>query len=301
MSYFPKTSPTSAGTKRWLRLRSLGLSLLMLGLTVQSLTPMAIADPPDNLANTIRIYHESIPNGMDVYAENQQGADLTVELETTGFNYKSDQQIPFEFILNPHERRKVAHITQDDPQKAWRCGYKWHWIYGRSDATVDPNTVYELPYASGFKYKIVQGFHGTFSHFGSDEYGLDFNIPEGGDVLCSRAGTVVTSIDRHSEGAPKAYYKNRVNTVRVRHDDGTFAEYCHFQYKKIYVREGDQVSVGTKLGQAGHTGYADGAHLHMIVYKASNGRNREGLPIKFRVKGSSELVTLEQGQSYTRP
>ncbi len=298
MSYYPSTRQHPLNG---LRFRGLGIFVLVLGLALQSMSSVASALPPDNLENTIRIYHENVTNGIDIYAENQQGADLTVELETTGFNYRSDTPKPYEFILNGHEKRLITHILQDDPQKAWRCGYNWHWVYGRSDSHHDPNTAYELPYASGVRYKLIQGFHGTFSHFGSDEYGLDFNIPEGGDVLCSRAGTVVTSIDRHSEGAPKDFYKNRVNTVRVRHDDGTFAEYCHFQYKKVFVREGDQVKVGTKLGLAGHTGYADGPHLHMIVYKAANGRNREGLPIKFRVKGSVEPVTPEQGQVYTRP
>ena len=36
---------------------------------------------------------------------------------------------------------------------------------------------YRLPYARGTTYSVLQGFHGAFSHRGSNEYAVDFDCP----------------------------------------------------------------------------------------------------------------------------
>lgn len=284
-------------------LKALALTSLTSFAAVGLLHLQASAQPEedDNMANVLSITKRSLPHGFEILAENLQAADLTVEVNVEGSNVRTSVPLPVKFILGSHESRQVVRVEQDDPNKSWRSNYRWNWCFGRSDAQHDPQTVYDLPYAPGRTYKVIQGFHGTFSHFGSDEFGLDFNIPEGGEIRCSRSGTVVTVVDRWIEGAAKPYYKNRVNTVRVRHDDGTFAEYCHFQHRQIRVKEGDKVEAGSILGLAGHTGYAGGPHLHMIVYKAKDARTRQAYPIQFRVRGSEAPVTPEEGQRYTAP
>ena len=272
--------------------------LLLLSLVA---APGARAQDDDPIKHVLRIYHRDIPDGLELYAENQQGTDLTVEVELDAKNVVSSPPLPTKFIIEGHQTRTIARVTRDDPKQSWRCSYRWHWCYGRNDANHDPQAVYELPYASGQKYKIVQGFHGTFSHFGQDDFALDFGMPEGSQVMAARAGTVVFVCQRFSEGAPQEYYRNRVNTVRIKHDDGTMAEYCHFRFNGVEVKEGERVQVGHLLGYSGHTGYAAGPHLHFLVYKAVDGHHRQGFPIVFKVQGESEPLILQEGRVYTHP
>ena len=50
------------------------------------------------------------------------------------------------------------------------------------------------------------------------------------------------------------------NYVRLTHGDGQETLYAHMQY--LYVRAGEVVAAGQRLGTAGQTGRATGAHLH---------------------------------------
>ena len=263
--------------------------------------PVGAQEDDDPIKHVLRIYHRDLPNGLELFAENQQGTDLTVEVELNAENVVSTPPMPTQFIIEGHQTRSIARVFRNDPHRAWRCSYRWHWCYGRVDASHDPEAIYELPYASGQRFKIVQGFHGTFSHTGQDEFALDFGMPEGTPVLATRGGQVVFVCNRFSQGAPTEYYRNRVNTIRIKHDDGTMGEYCHFRHEGTAVREGERVEVGQLLGYSGHTGFAAGPHLHFLVYRAVDGHHREGFPITFKVQGESQPVILQEGRTYTRP
>ena len=68
--------------------------------------------------------------------------------------------------------------------------------------------------------------------------------------------------------AAAGFHKIYGNYVIIRHFDGYQTLYAHMS--KIHVSKGDEVSVGTKIGLVGSTGYSTGPHLHFSVYK--NGR-----------------------------
>ena len=73
---------------------------------------------------------------------------------------------------------------------------------------------------------------------------------EGTEVLCVQAGAVTGAGSGGSYG----------NCLRVQHPDGSETRYAHLQY--LYVRAGEVVAAGQRLGTAGQTGRATGAHLH---------------------------------------
>ena len=50
------------------------------------------------------------------------------------------------------------------------------------------------------------------------------------------------------------------NCIVLRHAGGQETLYAHMQY--LYVRAGEVVAAGQRLGTAGQTGRATGAHLH---------------------------------------
>ena len=273
---------------------------LLLFTIVFAICPPVQADE-DPLNHVVRIYHRSITNGMEVIAENLQGTDVTVLVDLSAENVISEPPLPSQFVLEGHESKIVSRVLRDDPAQSWRAGYTCHWCYGRTDAVQNPDAVYELPYARGQKYLIVQGFHGSFSHKGQDEYAIDFGMPEGSPVLACRAGQVVFVCSTYSAGGPTEYFRNRVNTVRIKHDDGTIAEYCHFRLNGLTVHEGDQVTGGQRIGYSGHTGFAAGPHLHFLVYRAADAYHREGYPIVFNVEGQEQPVVLEKGKTYVAP
>ncbi|MBA3499833.1 MAG: hypothetical protein H0T65_05660, partial [Deltaproteobacteria bacterium] len=52
---------------------------------------------------------------------------------------------------------------------------------------------YRLPYPTGLTFSVLQGFHGTFSHRGSNEFAVDFDCPVATPVLATRDGVVIAS------------------------------------------------------------------------------------------------------------
>ena len=88
---------------------------------------------------------------------------------------------------------------------------------------------YGMPYLRGFMFSVLQGFHGAFSHKGSNEYAVDFDCPVATRVLAARPGLVVaTNAAAQGSGtSPEFLEYKRANFVLVLHDDGTLGEYMH--------------------------------------------------------------------------
>jgi murein DD-endopeptidase MepM/ murein hydrolase activator NlpD len=57
-------------------------------------------------------------------------------------------------------------------------------------------------------------------------------------------------------------------TVKIKHDNGFTAIYCHL--KGFSVKVGERVEHGARLGGVNTTGYSTGNHLHFALMK--NGR-----------------------------
>jgi murein DD-endopeptidase MepM/ murein hydrolase activator NlpD len=53
------------------------------------------------------------------------------------------------------------------------------------------------------------------------------------------------------------------NSVVIEHMPGVYSLYYHMD--KLAVNQGDMVQTGTRLGDAGATGFATGAHLHYEI------------------------------------
>jgi murein DD-endopeptidase MepM/ murein hydrolase activator NlpD len=53
------------------------------------------------------------------------------------------------------------------------------------------------------------------------------------------------------------------NQIVIRHRDGYFTQYAHLS--RIYVRRGQRVAAGQRIGRSGATGNVTGPHLHFEV------------------------------------
>lgn len=135
---------------------------------------------------------------------------------------------------------------------------------------------YALPWKGG-PFRISQGAGGDFSHNSpKGRFAVDVAMPVGTPIVAARAGTVVkVRNDQHGRRPDPAG-----NYVRILHDDGTHSAYLHLKRGSVQVKAGQQVKVGSLLGQSGNTGRSTGPHLHFVVQK-NIGDSLVSVPFRF--------------------
>jgi hypothetical protein len=119
---------------------------------------------------------------------------------------------------------------------------------------------------------VTQAFHNPDGRYGLGYHtGVDIGAPNGSPVRSVTGGVVV-----NINGAGSAY----VNSVSIKHDDGTYSLSAHMQ--SVAVSVGQRVEAGTQIGTvgAGHlhlekrndpTQYAEGVFSDPVAWLASHG------------------------------
>lgn len=161
--------------------------------------------------------------------------------------------------------------------------------------------VYRLPYPAGQTFSVLQGFHGNFSHRGSNEFAVDFDCPVATTVVAARAGVVVAAnaAALGSGTTPEYLDYKRTNFVIVQHDDGTLGEYMHLSPSGIEVKPGQVIERGQSLALSGNTGYSSTPHLHFQVMTAAvDGVNARSFPFKIAV-APDRVEEPVQGRRYS--
>jgi murein DD-endopeptidase MepM/ murein hydrolase activator NlpD len=160
---------------------------------------------------------------------------------------------------------------------------------------------YRLPYPTGLTFSVLQGFHGAFSHRGSNEFAVDFDCPVATPVLAARDGMVV-AYNAAAQGAgttPDFLDYKRTNFVLVAHDDGTIGEYMHLSPSGIEVKPGQRVARGERLALSGNTGFSSTPHLHFQVMTAGeDGASVQSFPFQIASKPKRVEEPL-QGRRYS--
>ena len=162
--------------------------------------------------------------------------------------------------------------------------YKVTWVGGELRAHHNDQYRYQLPFAAGERFSVVQGFNGFFSHRGASRYAVDFAMPIGSAVHAARGGFVIDTEARHWRGGSSRRYAKYANYIIVLHDDGTTGEYYHLQQHGVLVKRGQSVSKGQHIGYSGNTGFSSLPHLHFAVYQALEGGKYQSIPFKFQSK-----------------
>jgi murein DD-endopeptidase MepM/ murein hydrolase activator NlpD len=193
----------------------------------------------------------------------------------------------------------LAELAQNDSTRRYRRELSFRARWG--DPRARPAAyVYRLPFGAGQTYSVLQGFHGTFSHRGSNEYAVDFDCPVATQVVAARPGVVVAA-NAGAQGSGTTVEFNdykRTNFVLVQHDDGTLGEYLHLSPSGIEVKPGQRVERGTPLALSGNTGYSTTPHLHFqLMTAADDGIGARSFP--FRVAATATRVEEPiQGRRY---
>ncbi|HEU0029539.1 MAG TPA: M23 family metallopeptidase [Kofleriaceae bacterium] len=187
-----------------------------------------------------------------------------------------------------------------DPSVRYRRELYFRARFGDPRA-VPEDYVYRLPYPAGLTFSVLQGFHGAFSHRGSNEYAVDFDCPVATPVLAARPGVVVAA-NAAAQGAgqtPEWLDYKRTNFVLVLHDDGTLGEYMHLSPSGIEVKPGQRVERGQQLGLSGNTGFSSTPHLHFQVMTAAlDGVSARSFPFRLAV-APKRVAEPVQGQRYS--
>lgn len=160
-----------------------------------------------------------------------------------------------------------------------------------------------LPFA-GERY-CVQGARGMISHSGWQEFCCDFAIEEGDPVLCAKEGHLIAY--KEDRDGTEAFDGNSIaNFVKVKHEDGSIAEYLHGKKDGVTsinpdlateatpAGSGDnayhEVSVFVQAGQhlceAGNVGISMFSHIHFTVRRGPSDPDNGGpaaryIPVKF--------------------
>jgi hypothetical protein len=274
---------------------SAGLSLIFFGLL-----PVSAGGVPPELPG-VEVVERRLGNSFTFALRNPQLAELTVSLDFKALNLESNVRVPLEMVVPPKcTTEPLVVLRPIDPSKArqyaWHCNFTW----GSPRAHHANDQLYLLPFAPGNSFRVVQGHNGGFSHTGEDRFAIDFDMPEGSQILAARGGLAALVRDGFDAGAPDPNYKSRANLVFVRHSDGTIGEYVHLLKGGIRVKEGETVRAGQMIALSGNSGYSRGPHLHFMVFRAKDSKTRESLPIEFITEEGSGVV-LKEGRTYRAP
>ena len=170
-------------------------------------------------------------------------------------------------------------------------------IFQPGYASADSTTFY-LPWTEGDSWMVSQGYNGT-THQANAYYGIDFWKPgvEGLPVTASADGVVVKVVNSFTVSTWPNKPTLSGNVVILRHDDGTYTQYCHLQKENGqpatgsngFVKVGERIKRGTRIGSVGTTGSASGAHLH---FQRQNGdsENSQSIPVNFADAPGGQVV-----------
>jgi len=253
--------------------------------------------PPHESLSGVKVTTTHEGGVTHFYVENDELCEITMTFGLDVSNLESTVRFPYTATFPAKGVTEAFALTPRAGGGEWEYSYTNYFKLGSNCAKHDDSYVYQLPYAPGNQFKVTQGYNGSFSHKGANQYAIDWQMPEGTPVYAARGGVVVRIKDDSSIGGSSIKYDPYNNFVLIRHDDGTLGHYCHLQKGGVLVRPGDRVVVGQRIAHSGNTGFSSGAHLHFSVFKTKDGRERISIPVKFRTS-DGQAVTLEEGRRY---
>jgi murein DD-endopeptidase MepM/ murein hydrolase activator NlpD len=178
----------------------------------------------------------------------------------------------------------AACTSSDSPTNASLVGSRWIW---RDNCPVaypaQESSPYVLPYEPGRSFVTGGNCEGAHPRFSPAQYAYDFVIahdpvvpmPIGTPIVAAREGEVILVEERFANGTPNDH--EDVNSVRIRHADGTVASYDGLTTNGALVAVGDRVARGQVIALSGDT--SDALGLHFMVLGCDD---CAAIPVTFR-------------------
>ncbi|VXC33345.1 Peptidase family M23 [Flavobacterium sp. 9AF] len=249
--------------------------------------------------DNIKVYYEKIDNGYNIYADNDEFCPVSFKLDFNVTNLTIEEGNNNLYVVDSKSKKQLLTTL-----KALKIGKPYNfsfttWAnYGNCNKKeYDENYVYDLPFKNSNKFKIIQGYNGTFSH--QNKNALDFSMPIGTELTAIREGVVIKVVENNNKHCTNKECEKYNNLIMIYHLDGTFAVYAHIKQNGSKVKVGDQVSKGQLIGYSGNVGYSSKPHLHLVVYKNSV----DGMvtfKTKFRIEDGTKIEFLIEGSEYLK-
>lgn len=247
----------------------------------------------------LKIFGEPAGSRITLFASNAAPCPSSVKVELELTNMELVEPMPEFFVVPPDTARfRLTELRVMNPTQ--RFSYRSRFLHVLGDAgkiASDETVVYDLPFASGGRYMVFQGYNGAASH--QNQFALDFAMPEGTLVLAAREGVVVRVQDANDQSCPQAECAKFNNFVLVYHSDGSFAEYTHLKKDGASVAVGDKIRRGDPVGLSGNTGWTTGPHLHFVCFLSRLG-SRSSFATRFRTGDGSTVEQLSEKSWYSR-
>jgi murein DD-endopeptidase MepM/ murein hydrolase activator NlpD len=246
-----------------------------------------------------KIFVEKQGDKKIFYAQNNEFCPVSIQVTLELNNMTSTGFGNGIFVIPEYAQKyQLFELTGIKPRRKTTYSYNYRAVFGDIyKMSFDQDHRYDLPFKSGSRYRIEQGYNGRFTHQG--ENALDFNMPEGSQVRAARAGVVIAVVQRYNETCLREECKTMANYVLIFHSDGTIADYSHLKYNEARVAVGDTVKKGDLLALSGSTGYARGPHLHFVCYLPDLEKRRT-VKTKFRTGNGSVSAYLVENKVYSK-
>ena len=229
---------------------------------------------------------------IEIRATNRQPYPITYAVRVRGEAFPGRRGKVFRGSLDGDASERV--ITVPDAEA---LQLSCRWTIGDDEAVHDDEYLYQLPYAAGKSYRVLQGFGPGFSHRGIEQYAVDFKMDVGTPVHAARGGVVAQVVEEHNKGCWEDGCGRFANFIVVMHDDGTTGEYYHLAQDGALVDVGDVVVAGQEIGRSGNTGHTTMPHLHFAVYRATNRAMPQSVPVSF-ISADGVVYRPRRGHHY---
>jgi hypothetical protein len=245
----------------------------------------------------IEVFSEKTDTTINFFARNSYYCHYTVQVQFEVFeNMTSSIPWPLTLVVDPlAERQFLLSVKQKPQARSWKYKVQYRFDQGNLVNTKhDDSYEYLLPYKSNRAHKLMQGYFGKFSH--TQTYALDFEMPEGTEVIAARDGVVTEVKEDSNTGGFSRDFIDKGNFVLIYHSDGTFGSYYHLKRNGALVKPGKQVNRGEAIGLSGNTGWSSAPHLHFEVLLPASG-GKQTVPTQFK-QADGKVGKLEEGKAY---
>lgn len=274
------------------------MAMSLLGLLTPGVAPAQELSPVEQQVELVS--RESDDGGYAFYAVNNHIIPVWLNVEFRELiNMEASVNLPYSGRIEPDGEETFLFRLSSTGQGR-RRGYSVSYRYARGDPRTvehDDNHAYLLPFAHGEKFRVTQGYYGSFTHHGENTYAIDFDMEEGTPVHAARDGVVVEVKQDSTRGGPSARYATDANYVLVMHSDGSFGNYVHLRPNGAAVQVGEEVTAGDLVGYSGNTGQSSGPHLHFDVRVPQRNGRMQSIPTRF-LNHEQRVVSLEESAFY---
>ena len=219
-------------------------------------------------------------DSLRIQFNNPLNCPLRISAKTSNGAIQEKIANNFPVLIDPHKDTLFTYWTNQSQDE---IPINFSLTIGNPNDSIHKKKI-NLPFKKGNKYKIIQGYNGSYSH--NSEYvkcAIDFNLLEG-DTICAAAdGFVVGVIEGYERGGRLKRWTDYANYIIVFHPEmNIYTEYVHLTYNGSLVEVGDYVKSEQAIGLSGKTGRTDVEHLHFNVLKSiKSGNGMESTEINF--------------------